>query len=135
MIRGRSINLPHIMMRNLIMAHDQKQEYFLYGQCLTTIFEHFEILLTGTDKTLYSTLMEIDNKTLIKIKFVLNKDYARVSRDQIKAHAKKEHDKEEEQHVGSDGEFGAMFETQLHASSPEKASTNSCRSRMENHLT
>jgi hypothetical protein len=55
---------------------------------------------------------------------MLNKDFARVSRDQIKTHAKEEHDKDEEQHVGSYGEFEAMFETQLHASSPEKASTN-----------
>lgn len=45
------------------------------------------------------------------MKFVLNKDCAWVSRDQIKAHAKEQHDKEEEQHVGSDYEFKAMFET------------------------
>jgi len=31
MIGGRPINLPYIMMRNLIMAHDQKQEYLPYG--------------------------------------------------------------------------------------------------------
>ena len=88
MIRGRPINLSYIIIRNLIMTHDQKQKSIPYGQCLTTIFEHFEILLIGTDRTPYSKLMEINNITLNKMKYVLNKDGAWVSRDQMKVHAK-----------------------------------------------
>jgi hypothetical protein len=71
-IRGCQINLSYIMMRNLIMAHDQKQKSLSYGQCLTTIFIHFEILLTIMDRILYSPFIKIDNKTLTKTKFVLN---------------------------------------------------------------
>lgn len=52
-----------------------------YGQCLTTIFEHFKILLMGTNKTSYSKLIKIKNKTLNKIKYVLNEDGVWVSRD------------------------------------------------------
>jgi len=63
------------------MTHDQKQKSISYGQCLTTIFEHFEILLIGTDRTPYLKLMEINNITLNKMKYVLNKDDAWVSRD------------------------------------------------------
>jgi hypothetical protein len=50
---------------------------------LTFIFEHFEILITGMTRTSYSKLMEIDNITLTKMKYVLNKDGACISRDQI----------------------------------------------------
>ena len=59
MIRGRPINLSYIIIRNLIMTHDQKQKYIPYGQCLTTIVEHFKILLMGTNKTSYSKLIKI----------------------------------------------------------------------------
>ena len=31
MIEGHQINLPYIMMKSLIMAHDQKQKSFPYG--------------------------------------------------------------------------------------------------------
>jgi hypothetical protein len=51
MIRSRPINISYIMMRNLIMACDQKKKSLPYGKCLTTIFEHFKILLTCTNKT------------------------------------------------------------------------------------
>lgn len=43
MIRDQPINLLHIIMRNLIRAHDQKKKSLTHGQCLTTIFEHYEI--------------------------------------------------------------------------------------------
>jgi hypothetical protein len=41
MIRRRTINLPYIIMKN-----DQKQKSFPYDQCLTTIFEHFDVEFT-----------------------------------------------------------------------------------------
>jgi hypothetical protein len=80
-IRGHQINLLYIMIRNMIMAHNQKQKSLSYGQCLTSIFKHFEILLTGMDRTLYSQLMEIDNITLSKMKYMLNEDGVWVSKD------------------------------------------------------
>jgi hypothetical protein len=80
-IRGHQINLLYIMIRNMIMAHNQKQKSFSYDQCLTSIFKHFEILLTGMDRTLYSQLMEIDNITLSKMKYMLNEDGVWVSKD------------------------------------------------------
>jgi hypothetical protein len=43
MIRGQPINLLHIIMRNLIRAHDQKKKSLTHGQCLTTIFKNYEI--------------------------------------------------------------------------------------------
>jgi hypothetical protein len=43
---------------------------------LTSIFEHFEILITSMTRTSYSKLMEIDNITLTKMKYVLNEDGA-----------------------------------------------------------
>ncbi|KAG5235412.1 Retrovirus-related polyprotein from transposon [Salix suchowensis] len=46
MIQRRPINLPYIMIRNMILAYDQKQKALPYGQVFTTIFEHFDILLT-----------------------------------------------------------------------------------------
>jgi hypothetical protein len=62
---------------------------------LTSIFEHFEILITGMTRTSYSKLMEIDNITLTKMKYVLNEDGAWVSRDQNGVHAEEVHDEEE----------------------------------------
>jgi hypothetical protein len=58
------------------MTHDQKQKSIPYGQFLTTIFEHFEILLMGTNRTPYSKLIGINNRTLKKKKYVLNEDGA-----------------------------------------------------------
>ena len=112
------------MIRNMIMAHNQKQKSLSYGQCLTSIFKHFEILLTGMDRTLYSQLMEIDNITLSKMKYMLNEDGVWVSKDQTGAHDKEENDKEEEQCVGSDVEFETMFKIPPPASSPEEATTS-----------
>jgi len=62
---------------------------------LTSIFEHFEILITGMTRTSYSKLMKIDNITLTKMKYVLNKDGAWVSRDQNEVHAEEVHNKKE----------------------------------------
>ena len=52
-------------------------------------------MLTSTDKTLYSKHMKITHKTLTKMRFVLNRDGAWVTRDQVEGHAE-----EEEPHVG-----------------------------------
>jgi hypothetical protein len=38
MIREHCINLPYIMMKNIIVAHDQKEKSLLYNQCLTVVF-------------------------------------------------------------------------------------------------
>lgn len=62
---------------------------------LTSIFEHFEILITGITRTSYSKLMEIDNITPTKMKYVLNEDGVWVSRDQNGVHAEEVHDEEE----------------------------------------
>jgi hypothetical protein len=62
---------------------------------LTSIFEHFEILITGITRTSYSKLMEIDNITPTKMKYVLNEYGAWVSRDQNGVHAEEVHDEEE----------------------------------------
>jgi len=69
------------MIRNMIMEHNQKQKSLFYGQYLTFIFKHFEILLTGMDRTLYSQLIEIDNITLSKMKYMLNEDGVWVSKN------------------------------------------------------
>ena len=41
-IRQRPITLPYIMMKNMIMANNQKQKSLPYGQCLSTIFLAFQ---------------------------------------------------------------------------------------------
>ena len=38
MIQRRPINLPYILIRNMILAYDQKQKALPYGQVFTTIF-------------------------------------------------------------------------------------------------
>jgi hypothetical protein len=48
MIRRRTINFPYIIMKNLIMQNDKKQKSLPYGQCLTTIFEHFDVEFTDS---------------------------------------------------------------------------------------
>jgi hypothetical protein len=58
------------------MENGQKQKSLFYGHCLTTIFEYFDIEFTNTDRAPYSKHLEIDNKTLAKIKFILNEDGA-----------------------------------------------------------
>ncbi|KAF9662218.1 hypothetical protein SADUNF_Sadunf18G0030400 [Salix dunnii] len=68
MIQRRPINLPYIMIRNMILAYNKKQKALPYGQVFTTIFEHFDILLTGTDKKPYSDKTEIDTTTLTRMK-------------------------------------------------------------------
>ena len=92
MIRVYPINLSYIMIRNIIMTHDQKQKSLSYGQVLTSIFEYFGILLTGINRNSYPKLMKIDNRILTKMKYVLNEDGAWVSKDRIRVHAKEEHD-------------------------------------------
>jgi hypothetical protein len=57
-------------------------------------------MLTSTDKTLYSKHIKITHKTLTKMRFVLNRDGAWVTRDQVEGHAEEEYDEEEEPHVG-----------------------------------
>jgi len=69
------------MMKNLIMTNDQKQKSLPYGQCLLTIFEYFDIKLMDMDRTSYSKHLEIDHKTLTKMKFVLNENGAWVARE------------------------------------------------------
>lgn len=66
-IRGCHINLPYIMMNNIIMPHDQKQKSLPYSQCLNIVFEYFDILLTNIDKNPYSKAMEIDIRALTKM--------------------------------------------------------------------
>jgi len=78
--------------------------------------------------------MEIDNKTLTKMKYVLNDNSAWVSKDQLGMHAKEKHDVEEKEHVGSDNELEAMFETAPTPSSLKKPSTSTWSSRMESQL-
>ena len=70
MIKRRPINFPYIIMKNLIMENDQKQKFLPYSQCLTTIFEHFDVEFTDTDRTPYFKYLEIDNRTLTNMKFV-----------------------------------------------------------------
>ena len=101
-----------------------------YGHCLTTIFEHFDIEFTNTDQAPYSKHLEIDNKTLTKIKFILNKDGVWVPKDQIKEEVR---DEEDEQQVGDD-EFGNVFETPPLSSSPKDVGTSSLRFRMDDRL-
>ena len=123
MIRGRLINLVYIMIRNIIMAYNQKQKVFPYGKTLTSIFENFKILLTGIDRNLY-------NRTLTKMKYVFNEDGAWVFRDHLGVYVKEEHE-EEEQYEGNNDEIEAMFKTPLPVLSPEVASSSSWPSRIE----
>lgn len=85
----------------MIMTHDKKKHKSLpYGQCLYIFFQHFNIVLTSTDKTLYSKHMKITHKSPTKMRFVLNRDGAQVTKDQVEGHDEKEYDEEEEPHVG-----------------------------------
>ena len=86
-------------------------------------------------RTSYSKLMEIDNITLTKMKYVLNENDAWVSRDQIGFYAEEVHNEEEKWRVGSDDKFKVMFESPLPISLPEKASTSLWISMMKNRLT
>jgi len=124
MIKGRLINLVYIMIRNIIMAYNQKQKFFPYGKTLTSIFENFKTLLLGTDRNLYYQLMEIDNRTLTKMKYVFNEDGVWVFRDHLGVYVEEEHE-EEEQCEGNDDEIEAMFETPLLVLSPKVASSSS----------
>jgi len=113
MIKGCQLNLPFFMMKNIIMTHDQKQKYLSYGQVLTSIFKYFRINLTNMDINLYSKLIEINNKTFTKMKYMLNEDGVWVPTDQRGAHVEEENDAEKEKKhiIGSDDKFKAMFET------------------------
>jgi len=124
MIKGRLINPVYIMIRNIIMAYNQKQKFFPYGKTLTSIFENFKTLLLGTDRNLYYQLMEIDNRTLTKMKYVFNEDGVWVFRDHLGVYVEEEHE-EEEQCEGNDDEIEAMFETPLLVLSPKVASSSS----------
>jgi hypothetical protein len=83
------------MIRNIIMAYNQKHKFFPYGKTLISIFENFKILLTGAYRNLYYQLMEIDNRTLTEMKYVLNEDGAWVFRDHIGVYVEEEHEEEE----------------------------------------
>lgn len=60
------------------------QKSLPYGQALKSIFYHFEMLI-GTNRTPYPKLMKIDNRTLIKMKHVLNIHGAWVYKNQMSA--------------------------------------------------
>jgi len=77
-------------------------------------------------KAPYSSLMEINNKTLTNMKFLLNDYGVWVSRDQIGVHVE-----EEQQHGGSDNEFEIMFETPPMISSFKKVGTSTWKSRVK----
>jgi len=106
MIRSHQINLPYIMVMNLIMGHDQKQN-------------PFHMIMTP-----YSSLMEINNRTLL-----LNDYGVWVSRDQIGVHVE-----EEQQRGGSDDEFEIMFKTPPTISSFKKVGTSTWKSRVKERL-
>jgi len=112
MIKNRLINLPYIIIQNIIMAHDQKQKPLSYGQALTFIFEHCSILLISTDSKSYLQAMEINNLTLTKMKFLLNEEGVWVAKIQVGTYVEEEHD-EEELHVSGDDEFVNMFKKPL----------------------
>lgn len=112
MIKNRLINLPYIIIQNIIMAHDQKQKPLPYGQALTFIFEHCSILLISTDSKSYLQAMEINNLTLTKMKFLLNEEGVWVAKIQVGTYVEEEHD-EEELHVSGDDEFVNMFKKPL----------------------
>jgi hypothetical protein len=60
------------------------------------------------DRNPYLKLMKIDNKTLTKMKYMLNKDDVWVSKNQVRVHTrkKKKHgDAKEEQETSSDDEI------------------------------
>nr|TKR69053.1 hypothetical protein D5086_0000309930 [Populus alba] len=105
------------------MENGKKQKSLFYGHCLTTIFEYFDIEFMNTDQTPYSKHLEIDNKTLSKITFILNKDVAWFLKDQIN---EEKRDEEDEQQVGDD-EFANVFETPPLSSSPKDVGTSSLR--------
>ena len=69
----------------MTMTYDLKKKSLPYGQALNFIFYHFEILLTGTDRTSYPKLIKIYNRTLIKMKCMLNIHGAWVCKDQMSA--------------------------------------------------
>ena len=70
-IRQRPINLPYIMMKNMIMTNNQKQKSLPYGQCLSTIFLAFQYHANNTNTTSYYKHLEIDHINPTKMKFVL----------------------------------------------------------------
>ncbi|KAF9663445.1 hypothetical protein SADUNF_Sadunf17G0050800 [Salix dunnii] len=139
MIQRRPINLPYIMIRNMILAYNQKQKALPYGQVFTTIFEHFDILLMGTDKKPYSDKTEIDTTTLTRMKYVLNENGEWIQGHQEGAHAEEEHvSAEEEENVAKDqgeDEFTNLFESPPPASSPNEPSASGWSHRMESRLT
>jgi hypothetical protein len=66
------------------------------------------------DRNPYLKLMKIDNKTLTKMKYMLNKDDVWVSKNQVRVHTrkKKKHgDAKEEQEASSDDEIEVMSST------------------------
>ncbi|KAF9682512.1 hypothetical protein SADUNF_Sadunf05G0116600 [Salix dunnii] len=135
MIQRRPINLPYIMIRNMILAYNQKQKALPYGQVFTTIFEHFDILLTGTDKKPYSDKTEIDTTTLTRMKYVLNENGEWIQGHQEGAHAEEEHVSAEEEENVAEDEFTNLFESPPPASSPDEPSVSGWSHRMESRLT
>ena len=101
----------------------KKKKTLPYGQCLSTIFEYFDNELTNTDRTPYSKHLEMDHKTLIKMKFVLNEECAWVAREKMRVHIEKEYEEEQEQPAGGDDEFVDMFATPPTVSSLEDVGT------------
>jgi len=78
---------------------------------LSTIFEYIDIKLTDMNRTSYSKHLEIDHKTLTKMKFILNEDGVWVAREQIGVHVDEEHKEKHEQPTGGNDEFVNMFAT------------------------
>jgi len=76
----------------------------------------------------------MDHKTLIKMKFVLNKECAWVAREKMRVHIEKEYEEEQEQPAGGDDEFVDMFATPPTVFSSEDVGTISWWSRMEGRL-
>lgn len=87
-------------------------------------FQHFNIMLTDTNTTSYYKHLEIDHKTLTKMKFVLNNEGAQVLKDQMGVQDEEEHGEEEEE-FGVDNEFINMFEMSHITSSFEDIGSNS----------
>lgn len=79
--------------------------------------------------TPYSSLMEINNRTLTKINFLLNDHGVWVSRDQIGVHVE-----EEQQRGGSDDKFEIIFETTPKIFSFKKVGTSTWKSRVKERL-
>jgi len=86
-------------------------------------------MLTNMNTTLYYKHLEIDHKTLIKMKFVLNDKGVWLPKDQISVHAEEEHREEEEEkekeEIGGDNEFINMFAMPPPTSSFKDVATSS----------